>query len=109
MPNLDPHLLCPMQCRANGVDINKCPRMYCSEPTDESHSIVGHDDGHERVIIPFFLRGVTSLFHTFAVEADEFERHDCPRVELTSSQLTWDTSSTVLKIKRTELSTTEAR
>ena len=72
-------------------------------------SIVGHDDGHERVIIPFFLRGVTSLFHIFAVEADEFEQNDCPRVELTSNQLTWDTSSTVLKIKRTELSTTEAR
>ena len=62
MPNLDHHLLCPMQCRANGVHINECPRMYCSEPTDESHSIVAHDDDNERVIIPFFLRGVTSLF-----------------------------------------------
>ena len=43
------------------------------------------------------MGGGTSLFHTFAVEADEFERHDCPRVELTSSQLTWDPSSTVFE------------
>ena len=71
--------------------------MYCPEPTEESHSIVAHDDSHERVIISFFLRSVTSLFHTFIVEADEFERHDCPRVELTLSQLTWDPSSTIFE------------
>ena len=33
MPDLDHHLLCPMQCRANGVVINDCPRMYCRETT----------------------------------------------------------------------------
>ena len=27
MPDLDHHLVCPMQCRANGVVINKCTRM----------------------------------------------------------------------------------
>ena len=96
MPNLDHRLFCPMQCRANGVDINECLRMYCSEPTEESHSIIAHDDD-EQVIILFFLRGVTSLFHTFSVEASEFERHGCPRVELTSSQLTWDPSSAVFE------------
>ena len=26
MPDLDHHLLCPMQCFANGVVINECPR-----------------------------------------------------------------------------------
>ena len=60
--NLDHHLLCPMEYRANGVDINECPRMYCTEPTEESHFIVARDGDHERVIVPFFLRGVTSLF-----------------------------------------------
>ena len=33
MPYLDHHLMCPMQCRTNGVVVNKCPRMYCREPT----------------------------------------------------------------------------
>ena len=89
IPNPENHLLCPMQCRTNGVNVNECPGMYCPDPTEESHSIVAHDDDHEHVIILFFLRGVTSLFHTFVVEVDEFERHDCPPVELTPSQLTW--------------------
>ena len=67
MLNLDHHLLCPMEYCANGVDINECPRMHCTEPTEESHSIVAHDDDHERVIILFFLRGVTSLFSDMIV------------------------------------------
>ena len=33
MPDLDHHLLCPIQCRADGVVINECPRMYCREPS----------------------------------------------------------------------------
>ena len=33
MPYLNHHLMCPLQCRANGVVINECPRMYFREPT----------------------------------------------------------------------------
>ena len=40
MPDLDHHLLCPMKCRANGVAVNKYLRMYCPEPTQESHAVV---------------------------------------------------------------------
>ena len=69
MPDLDHHLLCPMQCRANRVEINKHPRMYVSDPSEESHSVVAVDNDHEKVVIPFFLKGVTSLFNTFKVEA----------------------------------------
>ena len=36
-------------------------------------------------------------FSQFIVVADEFEYHDCPHVELTSSQLTWDSTSTVFE------------
>ena len=36
MPDLDHHLLCPMQCRANAVVINKFPQMYYREPTQYS-------------------------------------------------------------------------
>ena len=34
MPESGHHLLCPMQVRvrANGVALNECPRIYCSEP-----------------------------------------------------------------------------
>ena len=56
MPDLDHHLLCPMQCRANDVVINECPRMYCREPTQESHAIVAMDENGVSVVVPFFLR-----------------------------------------------------
>ena len=28
MPDMDHHLFCPMQLRANGVKVNDCPRIY---------------------------------------------------------------------------------
>ena len=56
MPDLDHHLLCPMQCRTNGVVINKCPHIYCREPTQGSHAIVAMDDNGASVFLPLFLR-----------------------------------------------------
>ena len=53
MPHLDHHLLCPMQLRANGVDVNDCPRMYCKNPTDESHAVVATDEYGDQVICHF--------------------------------------------------------
>ena len=61
MPDLDHHLRCPMQLRANGVTVNDCPRMYCDKPDDKSHTIVAKDEYGETVVLPFFLRGVTSF------------------------------------------------
>ena len=39
MSELGHHLLYPMQVRENGVTMNECPRMYCSDPTPESHAM----------------------------------------------------------------------
>ena len=41
MPDLDHHLMCSMQLRANGVAVNDCPRM---EPDDKVHAIVATDE-----------------------------------------------------------------
>ena len=46
--------------------------MYTSDPLEESHAVVAYDDDQQKVIIPFFLKGVASLFTTFQVEAEEF-------------------------------------
>jgi len=61
MPDLDHHLLCPMQCRVNGVTVNECPRMYCQNPTKESHAIVIKDENGSEGVMPLFLKGVTYL------------------------------------------------
>ena len=95
MPDLDHHLLCPMQYRANGVVINKCPRMYCREPTQESHAIVAMDENGASVVLPFFLRGVTSHLTIIPMTCNEFEHHGCTQIELTSRDLTWDPSTDI--------------
>ena len=95
MPELGHHLLCPMQVRANGVTLNECPRMYCSEPSAEDHAVVALDEDGERVIMPLFLKGVTSVLETCPVTLEEFDHHVCPKIELTAANLTWDPSSTV--------------
>ena len=56
MPDLNHHLLCPMQFCANGVVINECTQMYCRDPTQESHAIVAMDENGVSVVVPFFLR-----------------------------------------------------
>ena len=95
MPDLDHHLLCPMQFCANRVVINECPRMYCREPTQESHDIVTMDENGASVVLPFFLIGVTSHLTVMPLTHDEFEHHGCTRIELTSRYLTWDLSTDI--------------
>ena len=98
MPDMDHHLLCPMQCRTNGVKLNKCPRMFCGENvTEEDHAMVAFDEKGERVVLPFFLKGVTSYMTVEALSREEWEMHACPRIELTSEHLTWDPTDTVFE------------
>ena len=87
MPDLEHQSLCPVQCRANGTIVNKCPRMYCGNLSEESHSIILTDENGERVVLPF-LKGVTSHLNVFLLFLEEYEHHGCPRIELTSHHLT---------------------
>ena len=70
-------------------------RWDCEHSTEDSHSIVAIDKNSERVILPFFLKGVTSHLNVSALSLEEYEHHDCPRVDLTSHHLTWDPGTDV--------------
>ena len=94
MAELGNHLLSPMQVRANGVTLNECPRMCCSEASSEDHAVVALDEDGERVILPLFLRGFTSVSETGTVTLEEFDSHECPRIKLTAADLDWDPSYT---------------
>ena len=69
--------------------------MYCREPTQESHAIFAMDDNGASVVLPFFLRGVTSHLTVMPLTRDEFEQNGCNRIELTSRDLTWDLSTDI--------------
>ena len=95
IPELRHQLLCPMQFWANGVNINRCPHIYCSHPKQESHAIVTEDEYMYNFILPFFINGVTSHLNVNTLTRDDFEAHDCPRLTLTRRDLTWDPSTTI--------------
>ena len=48
-----------------------------------------------KVVLSFFLRGVTSVLETEPVRLEEFDRHGCPMIELTAAVWDWSLSSTV--------------
>jgi len=64
IPELDHCLLCPMQCRMNGLEINEIPKFLTGNPTDKTHSIMCTDpcDTVPPLTIPLQLQGVMSYF-----------------------------------------------
>ena len=60
VPGMSHVLLCPMQCRMNGVDIDEKPRFLLKNPTVSNHSITlidSHDQAHP-LLIPLQLEGL---------------------------------------------------
>ena len=95
IPDLPHHLLCPMQCQAHSVRVNDCPRMYKDALDAESHSIVAADEYGYIIVMPFFLRGVTSCLNFEPLTRREWDAHTCPRVSLTDLDLTWDPNADI--------------
>ena len=95
MPELQHHLLCPIQCCVNGVQVNNCPHIYCNNPTEESNAIVTQDECGEDDIFPFFLSGVTSHLNAEPLSPNKFEIHCCPQITLTNANITWDPNNTI--------------
>ena len=62
--SMENHLICPMQCRVSGVQVNDTPKIFVQHPTDKTHAIVVLDpiDSKNEFIIPLELGGVTSRF-----------------------------------------------
>ena len=62
IPTLDQHLLCPMQCRMEGLDINDCPKFLTNLPQENSYCIITKYEYDARNVLPLALKGVTSVF-----------------------------------------------
>ena len=67
IPNLDHHLLCPMQCSVAGVDINGCPNFLTNFPQENSHCIITKDEYGSRTVLPLALQGVTSVLNVLKI------------------------------------------
>ena len=91
VPSIDHCLLCPMQCRMNGVEIDEKPRFLHHSPNDSSHSIsIINPEDSLPLIIPLQLEGVVSYFPVRKPTQDEFERSTIPHLSLTAEGPPWD-------------------
>ena len=82
LATMENHLVCPMQCRVNGVVVNDTPKIFVENPTDQSHAIVVKDpiDSENTTIIPLELSGVTSRFSVRTPSLQEFEDNNNPQI-----------------------------
>ena len=61
---MENNILCPMQLRMNGCRLQETPKFQVRDPTENDHSFTINSESGDQKRIPFFLRGVTSYFHT---------------------------------------------
>jgi len=89
---MENHLICPMQCRMNGVVINVTPKMCVPNPDDSTHFIEVTDplDPDATLHIPMMLRGVTSCFCVRKPSTAEFADDDIPKLDMTYESPEWD-------------------
>jgi len=87
-------LLCPMQLRMHGVQVNEVPKFLLESSTDDSHTlVVPHPKDHSQPLwIPLSLNGVTSYFNTRKPSVEEFEDEHAVISTLTAEGPEWDPS-----------------
>ena len=89
------HMLCPMQCCLNGVQINEVPKFLAETPSWRTHAIESVDpfDAAHPLIIPLKLSSVTSYFDVYSSSITEYENDDIPKIHLTADEPPWDQST----------------
>jgi hypothetical protein len=92
VPEVEHCLLCPMQCRMNGMVISEVLKILTTNTTASTHSILianPTNDVHPYTI-PLKLEGVVSYFEYSLPTSAEFEDIDIPHLELTATSPAWD-------------------
>ena len=92
IPNLDNHLLCPMQCRVNDIITNDVPKFLMKTPTPDSHSIVAQDINNPLtpLVLPLYIHGVTSWLPLSKPSPEDWNYMKYQIIELTAEQLDWE-------------------
>ena len=65
LDHMDHHLMCPMQCRTNGIKMNETPNYQSKAPDESTHVLQVEDPSDEEggiLTITLQLSGVTSYF-----------------------------------------------
>ena len=85
------HLLCPMQCHLNSVQISEVPKILTENSNKTTHAIelVDTFDAAHPLIILLQLSGVTSYFDVYSPSVAEYENVVIPKFHLTAEEPPW--------------------
>jgi hypothetical protein len=91
-PQLDHHLLCPMQCHINDVAVNNVPKFLTCFPTENMRALIvqNPDDDLTTLSFPLHLQGVTSYLLVRKPTAAKWEIGDIIRINMSAEHLDWD-------------------
>jgi hypothetical protein len=105
MPQLDHHLLCPMQCWINDMTVNNVPQFLTHFPTDNMHALIvqNPDNDSTTLTFPLHLQGVTLYLPVCKPTAAEWETGDIIWIDIT---LTGTQMTRPIPLKRLPLLTT---
>jgi hypothetical protein len=92
MPQLDHHLLCPMQCLVIDVTVNNVPKFLTRFSTDNTHALIvqNPDDDSTTLTFPLHLQGVTSYLLVSKPTAAKWETGNIVWIDMTAENLDWD-------------------
>jgi hypothetical protein len=92
MPQLDHHLLCPMQCHINDMTVNDVPKFLTHFPTDNMYSLIvqNPDDDSTTPTFPLHLQQVTLYLPVCKPTATKWETGDIVRIDMMAENLNWD-------------------
>jgi hypothetical protein len=84
MPQLDHHLLCPMQCHVNDVTVNNVPKFLTCFPSDNMHPLIVQipDNDSTTLSFPLHLQGVTLYLPVRKPTAAKWETGDIVRINM---------------------------
>ena len=85
------HLLCPIQCHLNGVQISEVPKFFAQNPNETTHAIEFVDPFNvaHPLIITLQLSGITSYFDVNSLSVTEYKNDDIPKIHLTVEEHPW--------------------
>ena len=90
-PDLEHHLICPLQLRQNGLTVNETQKQFVNDPEVTDHAIICEPEEGESAVIPLEMHGSISYFPCRAPTHDEWkdeQRH--LHVNMTSEFKEWD-------------------
>ncbi len=97
MPQLDHHLLCPMQCCVNDVTVHDVPKFWTRFPTDNTHALIVQNPDNDSITLsfPLHVQGVMLYLPVRKLTSAKWETGNIVQINMTAEHLDWDSNDPI--------------